>query len=91
MNEATEKTAQTRFGPFEYEGDGAHSSELTRAEECVGQLVKECGTGGYGCDRRVVCYRVRSWSGEIDQTFNVSVHGTARAALKAARQFAQTL
>lgn len=79
--------AEVEFGPFEYEGDGAHCSELTRAGECVGQLVKECDTD----DRRVVCYRVRSWSGEIERYFNISAHGTARAALKAARQFAQTL
>lgn len=81
-----EAEAEVQFGPFEYEGDGAHCSELTRAGKCVGQLVKECDTD----DRRVVCYRVRSWSGEIDRYFNVSAHGTARAALKAARQFAQT-
>jgi hypothetical protein len=79
--------AEVEFGPFEYEGDGAHSSELTRAGECVGEIVKECDTD----DRRVDCYRVRSWLGEIDRAFNVSAHGTARAALKAARQFAQTL
>ena len=81
------ETVAVEFGPFEYEGDGAHCSELTRAGECVGQLVKECDTD----DRRVVCYRVRSWLGKIDRHFNVSAHGTARAALKAARQFAQTL
>jgi hypothetical protein len=81
------KVNAVEVGPFEYEGNGAHCSGLTRAGECVGQLVKECDTD----DRRVVCYRVRSWLGEIDRYFNVSVHGTARAALKAARQFAQTL